>query len=196
MNIRLKHIAQPLLIGLLIFLALFTVLEHQQTLNQSSSVQYKQPQEYMKHVHVTHFTETGTIKDQIKAKYWAYVPEKEISTLDTPHLIIVKPGEANWTVDAKSGRAHHPTLQSKVEKLELWDSVVVDRAKTKTHEPITVTSEKLIYFPENDYVESDLFVKLIKPGLIVTGIGMHGYLDKNWVELLKDVTTQYERVGS
>ena len=151
----------------------------------------KLPQEYMKDVQVTHFTENGKVKDKIKASFWAYLPDKKISEISAPRLSIVKSDNSFWHVNAKYGIASHPTLQSKVTKLELKDNVVVSRPETHEITPITVTTEQMYYYPGNEYVQTDKFVKMIKPGLEITGTGLEGYLDKNWVELQNDVKTTY-----
>jgi LPS export ABC transporter protein LptC len=145
----------------------------------------------MKSVHVTHYTENGTIKDDITANYWEYLPKAGKSKLINPVLYVNKLNGVIWRIEAKHGSALHKTLESKIMQLDLWDDVVAVRPETTNSEPIRVTGSILHYFPENEYITSDEHVKMEKPGLIITGKGFQGYLNKNWVEILSDVTTTY-----
>jgi LPS export ABC transporter protein LptC len=151
----------------------------------------KQAQEYMKNVHVTHYAENGSIKDDITATSWEYHPNVEQSKLVNPVLYINKLNGITWRIEAKYGMAMHKTLESKILQLNLWDDVIARRPATITAEPITVSGRILHYFPETEYITSDEYVKMEKPGLTITGTGFHGYLNKNWVEILNNVTTQY-----
>lgn len=151
----------------------------------------KFPQEYMKNVKVTNYTDDGILKDKIDAKFWAYLPKEQISQIVEPRISVIKPDNSVWTVNARYGIANHPSLQSKVEKLELKERVVIIRPEALDIAPIKLTTEQLFYYPEKEYVQTDMFVKMVKPGLQITGTGLEGYLDKNWLELQKNVKTTY-----
>lgn len=150
------------------------------------------PQEYMIDAHVTHYTEQGLMKDQIAIKHWAYNPTLQKSVLSLPKLSLFKTNGAIWRVQAEHGQALHPTLQSKVTRLDLWENVVVDRLETSTVTPVTATTTKLYYYPDTEKVETDAFVTIDKPGLNITGDGLEGYLNKNKLEIRKNVTTRYQ----
>lgn len=149
-------------------------------------------QEYMHNVVVTHFTETGVIKDQIYANYWAYLPALGHSTLLQPQIHITKPTGAKWLIQAKHGKARHTTLDSKISKLDLDENVIIKRLADNDFIPITMTTEQISYFPETDFVATDKYVEMDKPGFHLTGIGLKGYLNKDTIQLLKEVKTHYE----
>lgn len=186
-----KKIIFYFLYGVVVFLATILIANNIVSKRKMNVTRVQFPQEYMKNVNVTHFTEDGKIKDHIIAKYWGYMPKQEVSTLIEPHLKVAKPNNTYWVVDAKSGIAEHKSINSKITKLELNRDVVIMRPKTKADVQIEVTTEQLFYFPEIERVQTDKFVKLTKPGLLITGFGLLGYLDKNLVELQNDVKTSY-----
>ena len=173
------------IVGCIVF---FNIANNAKTLPFTAA---KQAQEYMRNVHVTHYAENGSIKDDITATSWEYFPKLEKSKLVNPVLSINKPNGIIWHIKAKYGMAMHKTLESKIMQLNLWDDVIATRPATITSEPITVSGQILHYFPDTEYITSDEHVKMEKPGLIITGTGFHGYLNKNWVEILSNVTTQY-----
>lgn len=179
------------------FLAIFTtvILFSLYQANGQRNVFAKIPQqEYMKDLVVTHYTDTGAIKDQIKAKYWAYLPEKELSTLEQPSLLLFKPNGAEWTVTANDAIAYHKTLDSKISKLDLQKNVQIVRAPTNDFVPVNMHTAQVYYFPDTELVETDKFVEMHKPGVTITGVGLKSDLQKNVVTLLDQVATKYEKI--
>ncbi len=186
-----KKIIFYFLYGVVVFIATILIANNIVSKQRMKVTTVQFPQEYMKNVNVTHFTPNGTVKDHITAKYWGYLPNLGVSRLIEPHLRVAKPNNVFWVVDAKSAIANHESLDSKVTKLELMKGVSINRPKNKNVVPIKVTTEQLLYYPETEYVETDKFVTMEKPGLLITGIGLQGYLNKNLVELQNDVKTSY-----
>lgn len=149
------------------------------------------PQEYMKNVEVTHFNIEGNIKDKLKAEYWAYLPAEGVSKISTPKMELTKPNNNVWLVSAKYAIAKHKKLDSKITELQLNENVKIERPKKEFSTPIQLTTKQLFYFPQNEYVTTDEFVEMLKPGLQITGTGLNGYLDNNRIELKNDVKTNY-----
>lgn len=149
-----------------------------------------QPQEYMANAEVQFFSETGTLENRLSANRWAYFPDTQQSQLITPHLTVYKPDGTIWTVDAKRGHLQQPTLGT-IEKISLYEQVVVVRPATATAIPIKLETDSLDYHPEKQYAEGAQSVTLTKPGLTIIGIGFRAFLDKSHVELLHDVKTHY-----
>jgi lipopolysaccharide export system protein LptC len=153
-----------------------------------STIASKAAQEYMTDFTVTNFTETGTLKNILKADSWAYLPTKQYSKLENPTLSVVK-SDGLWHVSANHAHAWHKTLEKKPEKFDLWENVIMERPEQNQQEPIIINTEKLTYFPENEYIETDQSITLVKPDLTLTGTGMQGYLNQNLLELKSNVTT-------
>jgi LPS export ABC transporter protein LptC len=151
------------------------------------------PQEYMLNVKVTHFNPDGNVKDHIRAAYWAYLPEQACSKITEPRLQVIKPDSSVWNVEAKLAVAKHQRLDSKITELALSEEVVITRPEALNILPIEVVTTDVFYYPETSYVKTDKFVKMTKPGLHVTGVGLEGYLDKNLVELHNNVQTTYSK---
>jgi len=150
----------------------------------------KKPQEYMVNAFVTIFTEGGSLKNELSAKYWAYLPEKKKSTFNTPHLTIYKPDGTLWHIDAQKGEAIQPNIGT-IEKVILQKKVVLERPGSSVADPIQVNTEEMDYYPKNQYAENQKFVQMNKPGLTITGVGLRAFLENGSVELLQDVKTFY-----
>ena len=179
-------------IGVVVLCLIIITIYQTKTPTTTNTYANRIQQEYMQNVVVTHFTETGVIKDQIYANYWAYLPALGISTLLHPQIHITKPTGAKWVIQAEHGKAWHTTLDSKISKLELDENVIIKRLNDNNFIPITMQTEQISYFPDTEFVETDKYVKMDKPGFHLTGIGLKGYLNKDTIQLLKEVTTYYE----
>ncbi len=149
-------------------------------------------QEYMKDLIVTHFTETGSIKDQIYANYWAYIPTIGNSALHHPKMHLTKPNGSKWIIQAEYGKAWHTTLDSSISRLDLDKNVLIERLKTNEFVPIIMKTEQVSYFRDTDFVETEQYVEMEKPGFSVSGIGLKGHLNTDTFQLLNDVKTNYE----
>lgn len=149
-----------------------------------------QPEEYMSEVKVWNFSETGELKHYLSAHDWAYRPETASSKLTTPHLIVYKPDQSVWEINAKGGHIKQPDI-GRVEQVELIGNVVLERLATNKEMPIKVETEVVRYQPKSQYAETDQFLTLTRPDLTITGTGMRAFLDKSFVELLSNVKTSY-----
>ena len=146
----------------------------------------------MSNLVVTHFTETGVIKDQIYASYWAYIPALKNSALTNPKMYLNKPNGAKWIIQANYAKAWHITLESKISKLALEKNVIIERLQTNELVPIVMKTEQVSYFPDDEFVETKQYVEMTKPGLFLSGVGLKGYLNKDVMQLLDKVKTNYE----
>ena len=151
------------------------------------------PQEYMKAVELTIYDTQGAIKNALSADYWAYSPQTEHSILNKPKLIIYKPDHTVWEIVAKHARVNQPNIGA-IESIALSKDVVLQSSQhtaTTQIAQVTVETQSLDYQPEKQYAETAQFVKMTKPALTITGIGLRAFLENNWVELLHDVKTYY-----
>jgi len=151
------------------------------------------PQEYMKTVELTIYDTQGAIKNALSADYWAYSPQTEHSILNKPKLIIYKPDHTVWEIVAKHARVNQPNIGA-IESIALSKDVVLQSSQPTAMTQVahvTVETQSLDYQPEKQYAETAQFVKMTKPALTITGIGLRAFLENNWVELLHDVKTYY-----
>lgn len=150
----------------------------------------KHPQEYMTQVSMWSYTETGQLKNEMSANYWAYLPETKASQLNEPHLIVYKPDNTLWHIKSKKGRILQPTV-GVIDEVELMEDVEIERPGSAKVMPLKLETSVIRYRPKTEYAETDQFITMTKPDLKITGTGMKAFLDKNFVELLHNVKTYY-----
>jgi LPS export ABC transporter protein LptC len=164
---------------------------HLQNRSLPHDERHTKPQEYMAKLTITNFNEVGKPKEKLQADYWAFVPNNGRSDLRKPYVTIYKANGDVWYLSAKTAMAFQPTLADKITEIDLLDNVVIERSAENHATPTKITTESLQYFPKEEKVTSSDYISMLQPGIMVSGKGMLGYLDKNWIELHDDITTVY-----
>ncbi len=177
----------------IVFCSLFAMMYWFYTQSHSSS--YKstssKPQEYMTDWHVVNFDPNGKPRQAMQAQYWEFVHAQGHSELVLPHVTIYKPNGDIWHLSSNRAIAKHATINDKITQVDMLDGVVIQRPVHGETPPMTVRTLELQYMPDEEKISSQQFVSLEQPGLTISGHGLLGYLDRNWIELHDKITTVY-----
>lgn len=155
------------------------------------AAQRKKPQEYMARLIITNYNEAGAPKEQMSADYWEFIPINQRSDLTNPKVKIYKPNGDIWFLSARKALAWHPTIGEKITQLDLTGDVVIERPAENNATPTKINTLALQYFPAEKKVTSTEFVSMQQPGIQISGVGLLGYLEQNWIELHDKITTVY-----
>lgn len=181
-----KYVLALILVGMLWF---FYQQHHS---SAKTSMKHTQVQEYMKKISITDYNETGAPKQKINAYSWAFVPTEKQSKIVAPRITIYKPNGDVWEISAKKAYAQHPTIQSKIESIAMHDHVKITKLDVVKNSSLSeMTTEELHYYPAEKKVTSNVLVTMQQPDLLITGVGMLGYLENSWVQLFDRTTTIY-----
>lgn len=150
------------------------------------------PQEYMSNLVVANFDETGHLKEKLQAEYWAFIPRSGSSILQMPHVTVYKENGNVWHLSALKALAWHPTMRDKITQIDMSDNVIIERTAENDAVPTKITTDELRYFPPKEMLSSDSLITMQQPGISISGVGMLGYLDKNWIELRDKISTVYQ----
>lgn len=153
--------------------------------------QQQKPQEYMSQLVIINYNEAGTPKEQMSADYWEFIPDNKRSDLTNPHVKIYKQNGDIWFLSAQKALAWHPTIGEKITQLDLSGDVTIERPAENNAVPTKINTLALQYFPEEKKVTSLEFVSMQQPGIEISGVGLLGFLDQNWIELHDKITTVY-----
>lgn len=153
--------------------------------------QQSKPQEYMANLTIINYGDNGEPRQKLQAVYWAFVPNNARSDLQQPHVIIYKPNGDVWHLSAYKAIAWHTKLGEKITQLDMLENVLVERTAENNATPTKITTQTMRYLAQNKQLSSEDYVYMHQPGLTISGKGMLGYLDKNWIELHDHITTVY-----
>lgn len=149
------------------------------------------PQEYMSELTIVNYNEQGTPKEKLQADYWAFVPLNGRSDLSNPRVTVYKLNGDSWNISAHKAMAWHPTMADKITQIDMLENVIIQRAADNNFTATKITTENMHYFPSSKMISSDAYIDMQQPGITISGQGMLGYLDKNWIELHENITTVY-----
>ena len=138
------------------------------------NIQANDPDLYMSNASLTQFDETGSIRHRIQASKFTHYPASDITTLIMPNITLYKHSGPPWNIKSNAGRIL-PEEEEKGRTLELWDSVLIERARSEM-EFITIRTENLTVLPEQDYAETDQTVIIDDNTGRTTASGMKAYL--------------------
>lgn len=149
------------------------------------------PQEYMYKIQVTNYNEDGQPKEILHADYWEFKPSVGCSDLLQPFLTVYKPNGEMWYLSAKHALAWHTSMSDKITKIDMLDDVVIERPEINQATPVILKTLALQYIPDEEKISTKEFVSMQQPGLTISGYGLLGFLDRNWIELHDKITTIY-----
>lgn len=179
--------------NIIIFGSLFAVVYWFFT--QTNNTQYMptkaKPQEYMSTLQITNFDDAGKPKQAMQAEYWEFVHSAGNSELIKPHVAIYKPNGEVWHLSSNRAVAWHPTINDKVTQVDMMDDVVIERPQQAQTTALKLKTSELQYIPDEEVIRTKQFVSLEQPGLNISGYGLLGYLDRNWIELHDKINTVY-----
>lgn len=177
--------------NLIIFVSLFCMVYwfYIQTKAPRYTQLKSKPQEYMHNLRIINFDKQGKPKEAMHADYWEFNPQVGCSDLIKPHVTVYKPNGDIWYLKSNKAFAWHPTISEKVTKIDMQDNVVIERPAINQTTPIKMETLALEYLPDQEMISTKEFVRMQQPGLTISGYGLVGYLDRNWIELHDKITT-------
>lgn len=158
--------------------------------SQDTDMQPK-PQEYMTQLHSTKFDIYGKPKEAIYAEYWEFDPRLGCSDLSKPHVTVYKPNGDIWYISSNKALAWHRTINDQITKIDMLEGVIIERPALNNTTPIKMETLALQYTPDQEMITTKEYVSMQQPGLTISGYGLLGYLDRNWIELHDKITTIY-----
>ena len=163
----------------------FYVQSHTPKINKNNT----KPQEYMAELVITNYTDTGSTKEILQADYWEFIPNAVHSALLKPRVTVYKPNGDVWYLSANKAIAWHAKINDKISKVDMQDGVVIERPGINDATPTKIETLAMQYIPSEETISSTEFVSMQQPGLTISGYGMLGRLDRNWIELHEKITT-------
>ncbi len=182
-----------LLKNLIVLCCLIAVTFWFYTQNHSSTRTHTnaKPQEYMSDLEIINFDTNGMPKETMQAQYWEFVHAAGHSDLIMPRVSIYKPNGDVWKLSANKAIAWHATMHDEISKVQMHENVLIERPEHNATTHLTIKTEALEYTPNDALVRTKEFVSLEQPGLNISGYGLLGNLDRNWIELHDKINTIY-----
>ena len=125
----------------------------------------------------------------LRAPKLARDPGTKTMEIATP-LFLIPPREGSSNGDAWQVRADTGWVSAEGDELRLRGAVKAE-SDGSTEVPVTITTEQLSVFPENDRVTSPVEVTINRPGSILRGDGLEVNLASKRYTLKSEVRSRY-----
>ncbi len=102
--------------------------------------------------------------------------------MQDPRLELRTRGGGRWRLSARAARAHGGRVVLEGD---------VDARRVAGRRPLRLRTERLVAEPGRDYVETDLPVLVSAPRMRTEAVGMRAWLDRDRIELLREVRSRY-----
>ena len=152
--------------------------------SKSGSMAYHVPDYYMEDFTTLTMKQDGTPKNKLSANYMAHYPDDDTTELLKPKLEIFRLDQPSLYMSADKGWiAADNEVILLTGDVELWEE---DESGVRT---LQVNTSKAHVLLNQEYAETDQYVKIILNKNITTGIGMRAYFKDSRLEVLNNVRT-------
>lgn len=145
------------------------------------------PESIVENFEAVRTDQQGRIKERLSARKLSHFSGSKLSELEAPHFVQMTPGAADMT--ATSSRA---TISHDSKEVILEGQVTVTRAGTGKGSALTLSTQRLLVYPERDLLRAPGPVTMKGPGLNVSASGMEVNSKLRLIKLSGRVKAQYQ----
>ncbi len=173
------------MIASIMILAIMTTLFYQ-THTTTFVAQNDLPDSYMEQVTAIIINKQGNPTLKIETPRMLHFSKNNTSELIDPQLTIYRQSPEPWLIAAKYARALNG-----IQHVVFWEDVVLQHAADNKNPPTVIKTPKLTLYPLDQKANTDEFITMIQPNIIIRATGMSADLNAGNVKLLKEARGEY-----
>lgn len=141
---------------------------------------------FFTNIHFQQFNEKGELNKQFVASKFSILSDQK-AFFSKPIFSMMTTDHTPWTASSKTGMSYNNG-----EKIELIGSVHLTQWPTSTSPKTDITTASLWLFPKNNLASTAEIIHLDRPGMKISGKGMHADLKKNIFSLESQTAGFYQ----
>lgn len=191
-----QHSAQR--IRIIVFLTLLTALllgsfwllqfMHNGSTDADKSRPRNKPDYFIEQFKYVKMSETGVPRYDISGARMTHLPDSDSFEITLPVITSLDTNKAPMTLRSERGMINDDQT-----KIHLYDKVVANRAAFGKSERILVTSDYLLFLPDDDVIKTDLPVNITMGTATMKSVGMIANNTMQEVQLLRSVRGTYQK---
>lgn len=150
-------------------------------------------EEFMSKVQAKRYDKTGHLHQMIVMAKWEHFKGDTVTSMQTPSLTLYYPDGKICHISSDEGEGFHANLKGPLEKLHLFKNVVIQQLGERPQAWWELKTPSILYFPGSQTAMTDEWVTVISPSATIQSQGMKIYLDKQRVEFMSQVKSQYAK---
>ena len=146
------------------------------------------PDWYMTNMTATTYDEQGEVKGILQSPKLVHYPKKNITHMKTPYFILYDKDRIPWHITSTYGKIY----QDKIEKVYLWDNVIVQQMPAPHSDQTTLLTSELTYYPKTSFAHTNKPVTITQPDSEMQSIGFNANLKKGLIKFLSQSQMEYD----
>lgn len=171
----------------LLLLAIFIGLKRVITRPTTTQLEKAIPDFFAKNFLIVQTNENGLPKNILRSSYAEHYPKTEMIYFSTPSVTVYPNAGALWQISAQHGK----TWGKHIDKIYLWEEVIISRPKDKNIRFSTLTTTEIYYYPPTKIAYTDKPVTITQPGTLVKSIGLQANFNTGIINLLSQARGHY-----
>jgi LPS export ABC transporter protein LptC len=148
-------------------------------------------EESMQGVRALRFDNQGHLNQEIHMQQWLRYQDTTVTQMIQPSLRVHATDGSLWDISAQNGEGFQEDMGKPLEKIHLFNNVIVKRTAKKADRWLTLTTTSLLFFPQEAMALTDDPVMIVGPNLQMKAQGLRADLDRHSIEFLKRVNSVY-----
>lgn len=178
------------LMGLsLIIISLFGVWTILLSYNASQTASPKNndlPDAFMEEVTAVTMDKQGKPRMKVETPKLVHYPTKDTTQLFSPQLTLYRNSPKPWFITAKFA-----TATDGVEDIYFFDNVIIHHAADENNPATLIKTSALTVYPNKKLAETNDFITMTQPSLIVKAVGMKADMNTGNIKLLSQARGEY-----
>ena len=171
---------------MVLFTTWFTVTADKVTLHKNNP---NDPNSFTTMVDAIQFNKLGQPYHIFKSPKLTNYLQNDTTDISQPFYIFKKDNEPPWHVRADRGKAYQGT-----DRIVLTGHINIQQLPGLNSRNIILLTDKMIFYPNRSFAETDRPVTIKQPGIIVHGIGLQADLKKGYIKLLSKTRGEYKNL--
>jgi len=181
-----KNILISLVVIMIVGLAAWTTLPHSAKNRLATTQAALLPDAFMEDINAIVMNKEGKIHMKIVAPKMIHYAENDLTQLSTPQLTLYRNSPKPWYINSKYAQA---TMG--IELVHFWDNVTIHHAADQNNPATLIKTSKLLVHPNKQTAETNEFITLTQPSLVVQATGMFADLNTGNIKLLSKARGEY-----
>lgn len=145
------------------------------------------PDGYMEEVNALILDKQGKPSMKIVTPKMLHYAADDTTQLASPQLTLYRKSPQPWYVTSKYAKATQG-----IENVNFWDDVVIHHSADQDNPATVIKTATLTVHPNKQIADTNDFITMVQPNIIVKAIGMHADLNTGDIKLLSQARGEYE----
>lgn len=144
------------------------------------------PDAFMEDVNALIMDKQGKPNMKIVTPKLIHYAESDTTRFTMPQLTLYRKSPQPWYITSQYAKATQGT-----ENVDFWENVVIQHAADQNNPSTVIKTTTLTVYPNKKMAETNRFITLIQPNIVVNAVGMLANMNTGEIKLLSQARGEY-----